>query len=78
MQRFGTKHNVDGAHASRIRVRSCPNLISRALERERVWIPEDGHLTAQTYAAIFCTDSFDMCCRLEGMWGAFAGPSPCG
>mmetsp|Transcript_47449 Transcript_47449/g.76462 ORF Transcript_47449/g.76462 Transcript_47449/m.76462 type:complete len:141 (-) Transcript_47449:129-551(-) len=44
MQRSGTKLNVEGAHASRIRVHGCPDLISGALERERerVWIPETG------------------------------------
>jgi len=56
-------------------VNGCPNLISGALECERVWIPETG-ISAHTYAAIFCTDCFDVCCRLEGMWESFAGPSP--
>jgi len=48
-------------------VHGCPDLISGAMERERVWIPEDGDFTAQTYAAILCTDCFDMCRRLEAM-----------
>ena len=45
----------------------CRDLISGEMERERVWIPEDGDFSAQTYAAILCTDCFDMHRRLEAM-----------